>query len=334
MAIRAIADGLVRQAARHQPYEVAFVCNFCDATHMFDLAKEHGLSVAENRALSSDARPDILVRHASGQPAYVVEVVVTHAPEEPALETYRERNLPVIVVKPTWEAIEGLRDGLEALTPCEGLGDAGTVGLLSSCRLPRHLGEEEEGCESCSQCGSDARVLTVEVSTSPCWRRGCSRQVRVFDVHVRQYGVREMIAPSASELKGVQEIARELGVRLEHRYSKVAGTKYWMNVCECNAPLGDNYVYNGFSSNEFYELDFATPVRHYRLCRSGHWNLLFERPWTLPATAGRRVGARGLCGDWAGIFDEVEPLVRVQTFEHTDDLTRQLARFMTRGGGR
>jgi hypothetical protein len=296
---------------------------------MADLARDHGLTVDENRALSAEARPDILVRSSTGDPSFVVEVVVTHAPEKPALEAYRAQGLAVIVVKPTWEAIEGLRDGLEALVSHDGLGPEGTVGLLSPCRLPRHLSEDDEPLRLCSQCGVDARILTLEVSTTSCYR--CLSRARVLDVHVRRYGAREMITASASELRGIATIAREMGVRLDHRYSKTAGTKYWMNVCTCGASLGDNFVYDGFSSREEYEPDLATPVRHYELCRSGHWTLLVERPWVLPATAGRRFGARGVCGDSAGFFDEIEPLVRVRSFEHPDDLARQLSRFMTRG---
>lgn len=331
MTIRAIAIGIARQASRHEPFSMAIVCDFCDAGRMADLARDHGLSVEENRALSAETRPDILVRSADGDPAYVVEVIVTHAPEKPALEAFRARNLPVIAVKPSWETIEGLRDGLEVLEAHDGLGEPGTVGLLSPCQLPRHLDDEDEEIRACVECGAEARILTLEVSGAPCWRRACSRMTRVLDVHVRRYGAREMIAAGALELKGIYSVAREMGVRLEQRYSKTAGTTYWMNVCDCNASLGDAFVYDGFSSKEAYEPDLATPVRRYELCRNGHWTLLTERPWVLPAMAERKYGARGTCGDRARIFDQDEPLVRVQFFEHPDDLSRQLARFMTWG---
>jgi hypothetical protein len=331
MAIRAIADGLVHQAARHEPYSMAIVCDFCDAGRMADLARDHGLSVGVNRALGIEARPDILVRSNAGEAAYVVEVVVTHAPEKPALEAFRVRGLPVIVVKPTWEAIEGLREDLDVLDARDGPGEPGTAALLSLCRLPRHLTEVDERIRPCAECGTGARTLTLEVSSALCWGKACSRRARVLDVHVRRYGAREMIDAGAAELKGIQAVAREMGVRLEHRYSKIAETKYWMNVCDCNAPLGDTFIYDGFSSNEAYEPDLATPVRRYELCRNAHWTLLAERTWVPPAFAGRRIGARGTCGDRAGIFDEEGPLVRVQTFEHPDDVSRQLARFMVWG---
>jgi hypothetical protein len=327
MGIRAIADGLLRQAARHEPYLMAIVCDFCSAGRMADLAKDQGLTVDENRALGADARPDILVRSSTGDPSFVVEVVVTHEPEMGALDAFRAQGLPVIVVKPTWEAIEGLREGFDALVPHDGLGPEGTVGLLSPCRLPRHLVENDEQLRACSQCGADARVLTLEVSTTSCYR--CLSHARVLDVYVRRYGVREMITASASELTGVATIARTMGVRIDHRYSKTAGSGYWMNACACGAPLGDNFVYEGFSSREEYEPDLATPVRHYELCRSGHWTLLAERTWMLPATAGRRFGARGVCGDSAGVFERDEQLVQIHSFESSDDLARELSQFMS-----
>ena len=82
LAIRALADGLVRQSLRGDPYPMAIMCDDCDAGRMADLAREPGLSVDVNRAVSPEARPDLLVRSSSGEPLFVIEVIVTHAPAD------------------------------------------------------------------------------------------------------------------------------------------------------------------------------------------------------------------------------------------------------------
>lgn len=331
MTIRAIADGLVSQSRRGRPYPMAITCDHCDAGRMANLAREPGLSVDVDRAVAPEARPDILVRPRSGagDALFVVEVIVTHAPEEPALEAFKRLGLRVITVRPTWDALEGLRDGLDALEAGDGAPKPGSVGLLSECRLPRHLTDEAEQFRRCAECGADARVLTLEVAEARCYR--CSGRARVLDVHLREDGRRVAVAAGAEELKGVAAVARVMNVRLEKRFSKTAGANYLANVCQCGAFLGDNFIYEGFSSRESYETDLTTPVRHYEVCRAGHWRLLAERRWPPGSTALRSLGARGLCGDRAGVFEEAEPLVSVTEFDNSADAARAMARFMTWG---
>ncbi len=329
MAIRAIADGLVHQSHQGRPYPMAIKCDHCDVGRMADLAREPGLSVDVDRAVAPEARPDILVRSGAGDTLFVVEVIVTHAPEESALEAFKRLGLRVIAVRPTWDALEGLREGLDALEAVDGAPKPGSTGLLSECRLPRHLADEAEHLRPCGECGADARVLTLEVAETRCYR--CSGRARVLDVHLREDGRRVAVAAGAVELRGVAAVAREMNVRLEKRNSKAAGTSYLANVCQCGALLGDNFIYEGFSSTESYETDLTTPVRHYEVCRAGHWRLLAERRWPPESTAWRDLGARGLCGDRAGVFEEAKPLVSVTAFDNSADAARAIAHFMTWG---
>ena len=141
-------------------------------------------------------------------------------------------------------------------------------------------------------------------------------------------GVRKLrnTQAGASELLEVTAVAKEMGVLLEQRYSRMAGTAYLANICRCGALLGDNFVYAGFSSSENYETDLTTAVRHYEVCRDGHWRLLAERRWPPDSGAMRRTEARGLCGSWAGVFDEAEPLVSVKKIDTSTVSALDIAR--------
>ena len=308
---------------------MAIRCDFCEASRTANLARESGLSIDLNRALAPEARPDILVRSSTGDPLFVIEVVVTHAPEPPALDVFSRLRLPVIAVRPTWETLDGFRDGLDGLDACAGAPTPGTVGLLSDCRLPRHLAAEAEGLRPCAACGADSRVLTLEVVDAMCHR--CSNRSRALDVHLHENGRRVAVAAGTRELSGIAAVAREMNVFLKERYSKRAGVPYLANICACGAFQGDNFVYEGFSSGQTYETDLATPVRHYEVCRSGHWRLLAKRPWPPDSSVLRRVGARGLCGRAAGLFDDAEPLASVKFIDPSIVSPRDIARAIVYG---
>ena len=329
LAIRAVADGVMNSSRQRAPYSMVIRCDFCDASRLADLARESGLIVDLNRAVAPEARPDILVRSSTGEPLFVIEVVVTHAPEPSALDAFKRLRLPVIAVRPTWETLEGLRDGLVGLDAKVGAPTPGSVGLLSDCRLPRHLGADSEELRPCAECGADSRVLTLEVVDAKCHR--CSSQSRALDVHLDNDGRRVAVAAGAKELSGITAVAREMNVVLEERYSKRADVSYLANICACGAFQGDNFVYEGFSSEQTYETDLATPVRHYEVCRSGHWRLLAERPWPSDSRVRRRVGARGLCGAEAGIFDNAESLMSVKFFDPSTVSPLDIARALIYG---
>lgn len=282
--------------------------------------------VEVDRVLSNGIRPDLLVRGGDGAPKVVIEVVVTHAPEEDALAEFNELGLTAIAVYPTWEALEAMREGLLHLS-----GDSrqhAHVELLGRCPFGRHLTEADGELRPCSRCDAPARVLTVEVSEAPCWSARCMRRVRVLDIYTRLHGRRVLVAAGAGDLRGVESVAVVAGVHLQHRYSKMAMTSYLMNVCECGAPSGDNFVYGGFGS-ETYSPSIADSVRRYEVCESGHWVPVEPRAWHPATHAGRSESSVGLIGEPANLFGQFpeEPLVTFTEFA----TPRELARFMTRG---
>jgi hypothetical protein len=330
-AIRVIVDGILRAASDGRTYPFPIVCEFCDASRLGNLSRTVGLSIEIDRHLTDAVRPDILVRTADGSPAFAVEVIVTHEPEEGALSAYRSLDIPVIAVYPSWETLEGLRTGLDHLTPRQGFEVVGAVGLMSRCRFPRHLEPEDAEPRPCPVCAVESRVVTAEVATGQCWSPQCGGRVRVLDVYAIDRGKRVLIAAGASDLTGIAKIARELGVQLGYRNSKPTGTSYFMNICACGAPSGDNYVYDG-ALGEKYVPSVTDLVGRYIVCRAGHWTHLTTKDWPVDVVLGRPSWGRGLCGSQAGLLvtDQEQP-VSEQHISDPAATTKYLARVMAWG---
>ena len=302
-AIRVLAEGVVVAARGQKQFPFPVSCSFCDAFRSGDLARDPGSTADLDRALSNDIRPDILIRGSDGEPRLIIEVVVTHAPEQNALDEYHALDLPVIVVYPTWSALESMRTGLDELAQLQTFAGSSRVELVSRCYFPRHIESDEGMVRACATCSALARLVTLEVAEGPCWSKTCSKHIRVLDVNARYGDERVLIAAGAEELKGTFEVAKTLGVRLRFRTSKRAGASYFFNVCECGAPTGDNFAYGGFG-DEQYEPSTHDPVKRYIVCAQGHWELLSTRAWAPGVTLQRTGSAVGLIGDASGLFDE------------------------------
>jgi hypothetical protein len=319
-AIRVLSDAVSAAIVAELPYPIHTWCEICDSAGVGDLAKHRGAHLEINKALSPVVRPDLTMVDSTGKPRYVIEVIVTHAPEEAALSAIKQAELPVICVWPTWDTIHHLRNGLSEegrRTPGSNTGFHRVIdGPCSHPRHPRHR------VGPCANCGDESRAVGVELGSLDCYR--CQRPMPVLDVIDFDGQHLHTITASASSLVGVQDIARELGVLLRMTSSKTAGTAYLMHHCpSCEAKSGDFFVYGpGY-------VDTSVQRRTYRVCPKGHWDHVETRAWP-EGPAPHRVGSS--TGSWGTDEDEDdddEPLVRVV------DTTRlspgQVARMMVYG---
>ena len=312
-ACRVLADAIAAAGAEGRPFPIASGCEPCRATRAGDLAR-NGLEVVVDQELADRIRPDLLGR-VDGRDLFVVEVVVTHAPEPQALALYAGRDLPVVVVRPTWETLQRLASGFHADLQASSKGQPGTYEVVSRCRFPRHIGP---GLSECPTCDRPARRLTAEVSTLPCWRRGCGADVRVLDLYDRTEATARMVAASCPDLPALDRVADALGVKLAWRNSKQAQGPYLMHMCpRCGATQGDNFLY---SSGPTPVLD--APVMHLTACPE-HLTIGTGAWWPKGSSVERELpsgGAReviGLVGEEPGLFG-TEPLVRVRTVQQHD----------------
>ncbi len=324
-AIQVISEGVVTAAREGRAYPFKLCCEQCDASREGNLARDPECTVEIDRPLSNAIRPDILVRGGNGTARYVIEVVVTHSPEDAALTEYRTHDLPVIVVRPSWDTMESFRNGLTELETYHFTTEGASLDVLGRCRFPRHIEPEEGALRSCPACKQSARLVTLEVSEMACWSRSCTRHVRVLDTYALLDEERVLIAAGASDLHSSSTIAKELGVRLEMRNSKTAGTRYLANICECGALCGDNFAYGGFGGQECTPI-IGEGVHRYVVCTAGHWTAVSARHWPDGINLGRTMRGQGLTGEVSGVLEvpRNEASVSVTSAE-IKDIARMMA---------
>jgi hypothetical protein len=318
---RVVAEALEAASRERRPYPVEIWCPMCRAGRTGNLALREGLTTSIDQVLADGIRPDVLVS-ADGAGRYVIEVVVTHAPENTALEVFARLGLPVLVIRPTWELLGGLRTGLDGYRMQPGTSQPGSYEMIGRCTMPRHVDPNQP--VACGQCDARAMHLTAETSIVTCWGDRCGgADVRVMDLYTTDHRGRHLLAVSAPGLEPPPWLVEKVGARLSVRNSRAAGGRYLMHQCNtCGAPQGDNFLYGGLG--EAPTVDVARPVHHVTLCAAGHWSDLGSKTWPTGSVADRPpVAATGTCGNPPGPFelDDPDDLASVQSLGGHDGIS-------------
>jgi hypothetical protein len=295
--IRVLRDGILAAAEAQRSFPLALHCEMCMAEREADLARvAHDCRV--DQSFQRGIRPDLLMLSAAGKPLYVIEVVVTHEPEEAALQLYRDLDLPCVRVWPAWESLAEFREGLRPRLLRKRPGQTGCFDVIDRCRFPRHVSSGPP--RSCRTCRRKALRVSVEVSLTRCWR--CSQPQRVLDLYVADDDELALVAAGCPDLPGVDAIARQRRVNLKWSHSQAAGGSYLMHTCfDCRATSGDNFLYGSMGSDAPTPVT-TEPVWQMVVCESGHWDKLGERPWPPSVTVERPADGYGLVGEPAQLF--------------------------------
>ena len=327
-ACRVLADSILAAARDRRRFPLEVACEPCQAVKVGNLAMRHDCTVVCDQVFEDLIRPDLLIRSADGTPRTVIEVVVTHAPDEPALGLYQRLGLPVVLVWPTWESLELLRTGLtdddrRSRHNPDGLFDVTNY----PCPLPRH--RREPVPETCPECAGVVLHLSVEVAASSCW--SCKAPVSILAIVEHRDGGLRIIAAGCDDLIGVPEVAKAAGVNLRVGNSKAAGGPYLANHCRRGHIQGDNFVYSTEG-----EVDAAGTVQHMAVCAAGHWTPVGPpRSWPAGSRAERVSPVVGHVGNPARLFgpggDSDDELVTVRDVSGLSPAA--IARRMVYGSG-
>ena len=299
-AIRVLAESIVAAARARRPFPLEVECEPCQAMKVGNLAMRHDCDIACDQVLEDSIRPDLLIRSADGTPRTVIEVVVTHAPEEQAVTLYARLGFPVVLVWPTWETLEKLRTGFLDESRRSDHNPAGLFDVTNyPCPLPRHCHDAVPS--ACPDCSGDVLHVSVEVASSTCW--SCKAPVAILDiVEHRAQGLR-VVAAGCEDLVGVPAVARASGVVLKVGNSNAAGGSYLANRCKRGHLQGDNFVYGSEGV-----VDVAGTVQHMVVCASGHWTPVGQpRRWPNGSQAERVSPVVGHVGNPAGLFGREGP---------------------------
>ncbi|MED1784000.1 hypothetical protein P4V43_19435 [Brevibacillus fortis] len=87
--------------ATDTPLSFSWKCDYCKEQHKGNLIKK--CNNVKMEFAMEQARPDIALLDSQGNVIAVIEIVVTHRPEEKVLAFYRENNIIVITIELTKE---------------------------------------------------------------------------------------------------------------------------------------------------------------------------------------------------------------------------------------
>lgn len=239
-----LAAKFERHLEKQTPLEFAWKCTYCFERHSGNLMKktrsvkvEYDLTVC---------RPDIALLDCEGRVFAVVEIVVTHKPEESVVKFYEENRISLIQIELTSdEDIDNLDNKIA---------NPDRVGL---CYNPR--------CEKCGQHKQRTKMTIVECT---CW--SCGSPMKVAIVHGNQLRWGSHIGPDRFT-KGEIEFAKRQGVILNSKYSETVKQRYMANSCpKCPAFVGNHYLFTsyfapaGCGELQSTELEIGYHCGHYK----------------------------------------------------------------------
>jgi hypothetical protein len=196
---------------------IRWECAYCGEEHDGNLVKlARRVGMEENLG---GCRPDLVLFDAQDVPVAILEVVVTHAPDENVLEFCQQEGVTRLEFR--------IRSGFDLLAleherPLR-------PGLVDLCLRSQ-----------CQRCGQPLERATMHVIEVQCWR--CGFQMLAALVRAAD----QVAGPEVFSEKQVKQ-AEQCGVLLRRNYSSSSRTSYVANTCPtCGAFIGAPYLrYHG-----------------------------------------------------------------------------------------
>jgi len=198
-------------------------CNYCHNKHegnllkkVFDVKDEYNMKIC---------KPDIALFDDKGNVFAVIEIVVTHKPEENVVKYYNENN--IILIQIELESEDDL-DNIDIKLK--------TPSIVDCCLNPR--------CKNCGRYKIKKELIIVD---NECYK--CENLMKVCYIK-NSNGYKYPRDFNENEIN----FAKSKGVLLEMRFSKTRNEKYLANVCpHCKAFVGDWYLSDDIISEVEYE---------------------------------------------------------------------------------
>ena len=196
------------------PLNVSWLCKICERKHEANLLRRAKKAYLEYKL--GDCKPDIALLTENDVPVAVVEIVVTHKPEDSAVTYYQQNKIAVV------ECDIGQGSDLELIQSNEIL----NASRVDQCTNPR-----------CKQCGNPfGDKIILFIVPQPC--RRCERTMKVCFIRSR-YDFR---GPKDFDEREVL-IAQQNGAQLEKQFSQTINQAYFANTCsQCRRWIGEHYL--------------------------------------------------------------------------------------------
>lgn len=232
---------------------ISWNCRYCGLKHTGNLLKkiktvniEHNLTVCQ---------PDIALIDNDNNVFVVIEIVVTHKPEEKVLKFYYENNIILIQINLTSDNdIDDLDNKISQ------------PHKVLTCFNPK-----------CKTCGKYQQKIQMTIIDGPCWKCGSIMKVATISSSTGGLirGTSNNLRPSEFTDEEIT-FAKSKDVLLKTQYSKTINEKYVANSCnKCGAFAGDFYLFtqyispasNGELPSETFDLGY-----HCEYCDGGATN--------------------------------------------------------------
>lgn len=219
-----LAQKIQEHLNNKEPLKIKWLCTECHEYHSGNLIKK-AVQIKTEYDLGT-CRPDIALLGQNNEPVAVIEVIVTHAPEQQALDFYEQNKIAVVpFTLKSDEDIDLLnRSILE-------------TDKLDLCTNPK-----------CSTCGNRMARKSFLIVDGECWK--CSASMKVgclLDKNSYIQGYVETIDFAPSDIG----FATEQGCYLKSHYSRTARERYVANTCRsCGAFIGEHYLSREYINNE------------------------------------------------------------------------------------
>ncbi len=214
---RLLFDRISRAISGKYAILMAWDCGDCRERHAINMV-EYVEDVAMEKHLGS-LRPDLTLVASGGRIHSIVEVVVTHTPDE-NVSTYVEANgVPLI------EFRVKTADDLENMVKSDALEPTKT----NLCLRPR-----------CRECRRPLNNVVLHVVEDDCWKCGEPMKIAILDIEGLMRGPEDFLDIEVAA-------ARELGAELRVNYSKTMKTRYLSSTCKsCGAFSGSFFLHHYF----------------------------------------------------------------------------------------
>lgn len=212
------------------PLPISWNCKYCGIQHIGNLLKKiTAVKVEQNLAV---CQPDIALIDQDNKVFAVIEVIVTHKPEENAVNFYNDNNIILIQINLTSDKDI---DDLES--------KVSRPDQVSTCYNPK-----------CKTCGQFQQKKVMTIIDGPCWK--CGSTMKVATISSSTGG---LVRDSSNNLRPSDftdeeiKFAKAKGVLLKTQYSKTVNEKYVANSCnKCCAFAGDFYLFTQYIAPASY----------------------------------------------------------------------------------
>ncbi len=114
IAKAAICQGFLKALNENYEYLIKLPCDRCAKPIAVNVALP-GAGIATEKSQVHGTRSDLVITNDDGKsPRIIIEIVVHHDLEQSTEEKYIASEIPVVKVRPTWDTVEKLRNGVHA----------------------------------------------------------------------------------------------------------------------------------------------------------------------------------------------------------------------------